>query len=446
MSLQDIVQVTITGSSRGITKKGFGVPNVAAKHNVWPERFKVYNLASAADDMVTDGFTAYDPAYIAVSSLAKNTPKPQKVVVSRLVTDFDQLFDIVVGSVVVKGTQYVFDIISPAGVVTSISYTAQAADTDILVATALTALITAISGLTADNSAGASATINCAADNSNEMWRCYGLDPLLLAYLENTADSNLAAEIGEVDSLYDDWYGVILADCPSKARVSAMAAWVETKEKILGYVTFDENNHDPISTDSVMYSLNASQYFRTYGIYSGDQRFDASAVWMGGRFPFDPGSQTWNYKGLSGPEFDVLSETAQTAMKAVKGNFYTKVSGLPVTQEGRMASGEWIDFIRGRDWLVSSIREAVFSLLANVLKVPYTDTGVLLVTKEIQAVLDLGVSRGFLVADPKPFVTAPLVADVLDEDKIGRILPDVYFEATVAGAIHIVKITGNLQV
>ena len=51
---------------------------------------------------------------------------------------------------------------------------------------------------------------------------------------------------------------------------------------------------------------------------------------------------------------------------------------------------------------------------------------------------------GFLTNDPEPTVTAPLVQDVSAIDKSNRLLPDVKFAATTAGAIQSVEIRGTI--
>ena len=46
-TLSDIVSVTITSNSRGISRKSFGIPLVVAKHIHTPGLTKVYNLGTA---------------------------------------------------------------------------------------------------------------------------------------------------------------------------------------------------------------------------------------------------------------------------------------------------------------------------------------------------------------------------------------------------------------
>ncbi|MDP6424348.1 MAG: DUF3383 family protein [Planctomycetota bacterium] len=454
-TLNAIVNVTITSSGRGVSRAGFGIPLVLAKHDVFPERFREYNLGTAPADMVTDGFTTFDPAHRAVSALARNTPKPTRVIVGKLLTDFNQDSDITVKPIVaVGGELYSMSVTSPDGTVTAVSYTAIAADTETVIAGALQALLDAIADHSSANVAG---VITNTADNASEMFLYDGLDISLMDFQEKTADSNLAAELASLQQLNDTWYGVILADPQSNARITALGNALETQEKVFLATTHDTACGDAVSTTDVMYMLNAAQLFRTGLMYSGDQGAHAAATWMGNGFPFDPGSQTWAYKPLSGVVFDNLTTAFKSAVEGKEGNYYSDDLGTPATNGGegaggKMASGEYIDTIRGRDWLSARLRERVAGLLANSRKIPYTNKGIRMVTKEVTAQMREGIGKSYLSPDipegqEEPYiVTAPDVSEVSAQDKIDRLLPDVNFEATLAGAIHAVRINGTLQV
>lgn len=454
-TLNDIVNITITSSGRGVSRAGFGIPLVIAKHDVFPERFREYNLGTAGGDMLADGFTTNDPAYLAVTALARNTPKPTKVIVGKLLTAFAQDTDLTVKPIVaVGGELYSLSVTSPDGTVTAVSYTAIAADTETIIAGALQALLDAIADLTSANVAG---VITNLADNASEAFRFNGLDLALFDFVDNTADSNLAAELASLQQLNDTWYGLILADPQSSARIIALANYIETQEKIFLSTTHDTAVGDPVSTTDVAYLLNAAQLFRTAALYSGAQGSHAAATWMGNGFPFAPGSQTWAYKPLSGVVFDNLATGFKSALDAKKCNYYGDDLGTPATNGGvgtggTMASGEYIDVIRGRDWLTARLRERIAGLLANVRKVPYTNKGIRMVTKEVTAQMREGIGASYLSDDiPEGqeeafIVTAPDVSEVSAQDKIDRVLPDVAFEATLAGAIHAVRINGSIQV
>ena len=450
MSLSDIVQVTITSNSRGVSRVGFGTPLVVGVTTNIPGLTKKYTLGTAAIDLVTDGFGTNDPIYLGVTALARNTPKPREVIVGKLLTAFAQTFDITVKVVVALGGElYEFVITAPDGTKTTITYTASVSDTETVIASALDSQITAITDLTSTPTAGVMAV---AADNPSEMFFVDGIDVAILDFEETTVDSNLVAEVANITAANPNWYGLILADPNSNARATVLANSIETQEKIFGVTTHDTAVGDSVSTTDVMAELKALTLFRTYVIYSGDQGAYAAATWMGNRFPSDPGSSTWAFHPLAGVAFDVLETSFSSAVLAKSGNTYEEVAGLTVTQDGTMASGEFIDVIRGRDWLTQRLRERIFGLLANAEKVPFTNGGIQQVVAQVEAQMEEGIGAGYLSPDipegqDKAFVvTAPDVSQVSNADKIARLLADVNFEASLAGAIHAVKLNGVISV
>jgi hypothetical protein len=448
MALSDIVNVVITSNSRGVSRASFGVPMVVGYHTNWYDTTRLYSLGSFKADMVADGFTVYDPIFRAVQALASSSPKVKNAVVGRLTTAYTQQFTLTMQTAATEeGKVIEFTVISPDGTETDISYTVLAGATTTTVATAVAALLNAITDLTA---AGAVAVITCDADNTGEMFYVTGYDNTLFDFEDTTADSSLSTEITAINAAYPNTYGLILADPNSKARVSAIAANYETEEKIFGYTTAETACGDVASTTDVMYTLKAADYFRTYGIYSEDQDGYAAAAWMGSRFPYDAGSQTWAYKGLSGVTVDTLTSAFTAAIAGKNGNYYTTDGGLNTTKDGKMASGEWIDAIRGKDWLTARLKERIFGLLANAPKVPFTQKGAESIGAAVDAQLKEGIGQGYLAADPEPIVTVPDVTDtseVSEANKIARTLPGVSFEATLAGAIHIVDpLNGVLKV
>jgi len=444
MSLESIVKVTISASARGVSKKSFGVIMVAGYHTAWLERYRVYTLGTALADLVSDGIPATSPIYRAVKSAASNTPKSDKIVVGRLVSKFEHkgTFTVVTGSVE-TGKVYSLTVTSPGGDDTVVSYTALAGDTETIVAAALASALNGISDLTSTNTA---AVVSWEADNAGEAWMFAGMDINLLEYKDTTTDSSLVTELGQITTLYPDYYGLILADAPSAARITAIAAATETQERIFGALTHDSDNTDSGSSTCIAAVLKAASHFRTFCFYSEDQKSHGAACWMGGRFPIAPGASTWAYKPLSGTIVDTLTTNQLTGLDAHNANYYVELAGTPCTIDGKMAAGEWIDVIRGRDWLVARLRERQAYLLLNKPKIPFTDGGVKLITAQVQAQLEEGVGADYLSPDPEPFVTAPKVADVSAVNKTARVLPDVYFEATLAGAIHEMIINGVLKV
>lgn len=437
-----IVNVSISLSAPGLTRESFGIPLVIGYHNNFAARHKTYNLSTATTDLLTDGFTVNDPVYRKVAGLAANTPAPQTVIVGRLLTAYSHKGTLtVLSDATTEGQVIDLQVLSPDGTVTDISYTVPAAATTTTVATALAALITAVTDLTASSTAE---VINWAADNTGETFLFDGMDLELLDYADTTIDTNLVTELDQIRVQNDTWYTLHLADAESKARIEALAANVETKDELFLATSFDGNNLDPNSTSSVAYSLKQSAYFRTALIFSNDQSAKVESNWAGNRLPDDPGSATWIYKTLSGPQPDDLNATHITALDANNCSYYQEDSGRNVTKGAKVAGGEWIDVIRFRDWLIANIRDNMKQLLFDSKKVPYTDGGIQLIVANLDSSLQQGVTSGGIDGEQEITILFPRISEVPGADKLARILRNVSFSCTLAGAIHVVEIKGAL--
>ena len=170
----------------------------------------------------------------------------------------------------------------------------------------------------------------------------------------------------------------------------------------------------------------------------------AEMAWMGTMFPKDPGSATWMFKNLAGITPDGLSSTQSTDARNKNVNVYEVFHDQPMVWEGKMANGEFIDIIRGADWLEARLEERIFFLLLNTDKVPFTDAGATLLENEIRAQLLEAVTVGYITND---FIIAvPKVADVSQNDKANRVFPAIKFTAILQGAIHSVTVQGVVTV
>lgn len=204
-------------------------------------------------------------------------------------------------------------------------------------------------------------------------------------------------------------------------------------------------------TLDIFSTLKGLNYNRSIGLYSGtaDGSTDdqwSELAWAGRMLPTDPGSATWKFKTLSGVTADVFTDTERTNLLGKNANIYEVIGGVAITQEGKVAIGEFIDVIRGVDWLEVRIQEDIYQLLVNVDKVPYTDQGITAIDGAVKARLADAITVGLLAADPPPTTTVPRSIDIDPADKIARTLNNVRFEGTLAGAIHFVNVTGVVTV
>lgn len=437
MSLEDIVNVTITAQTTTPSRLGFGTPLIATVHTVFPDLVREYKKLSAMTD---DGFVAADLAAIIATKVFSQNPKPNALKIGKRNLLYTQVMRVTPINTT-EDYKYVFDVNE-----TEVTYTNGAAETVATIVTALQALVTAISGVTATDD---TTHMTVTTDTAGTLVDYSGFDEPDNFTLQNmTVDPGIATDLAAIEGADADGWYCLLLDSQGEEEIAAAAAWIEARKKIFVCDSMDHGILNVSVTDDVLSDLKLNNYARTALIYNMTNLLNFSAAgWSGQRLPSDPGSSTWAYKSLAGVTVDTkLTGAHLSAIEGKNGNHYTLVANIPITRYGITASGEFIDVIRFIDWLDARIKERIFGILINNEKIPYTDAGVDLMRGAVLAQLQQGIAAGGLAADPAPTVTAPLVADIDVADKANRILPDIEFQATLAGAIHKLVINGTLSV
>lgn len=256
----------------------------------------------------------------------------------------------------------------------------------------------------------------------------------------------LATSLSHLVDVSNDWYGLMIT-VRKPAIIKLAAAWVQARRKI--FVAADvEADALTTSTTDLAGELMGLGYDRTALIYLSNQAASAwpEAAWLGRQLATVPGAQTWMFKTLAGIAPSVLTSTESKNARDKNVNTYESIGGVSITREGRMCSGEYIDVMVGLDWLHARLSERIYGVLVNLPKVPYTDAGVAIFEAAIRAQLDQAVTAGVLASVPPPVVTVPRVRDVSPSDRANRLLPDLKFNATLAGAVHAVTIRGVVTV
>lgn len=262
----------------------------------------------------------------------------------------------------------------------------------------------------------------------------------------DSGDATIAASLAAIQNEDNSWYGLV-ADQAMVADFDDIAAWVESAKKLAIFWITDVNAYDATKTTDLASVLKAAAYDRSAVIWHATPASGADypdAAWMGEGFPYDPGTSTWAYKTLKGITPDNIAGK-ETPLQNKNCNYYSEVGGVNITQEGKVASGEWIDIIIGTDWLEARLREEVFSAFVNNRKIPYDDTGIAMIEGLVKGVLQRAAKAGILQED-SIVVTVPKYADIPQADKLDRKLPDVKFTALYQGAIQRTTINGTISV
>jgi len=254
-------------------------------------------------------------------------------------------------------------------------------------------------------------------------------------------------ELAAMQEAYGDWYALMLTrdgvEADQLVDIAAAAAWIEPRDKIFIGCIDQASMITAVDTD-IASVLQTAAYDRTAILYSADHANYPEGAWLGRCLPEDPGSITWKFRQLSGITADDLTSTAVTHLKAKNANFYETVAGVNIISgEAVMASGEYIDTIRGCDWLKARIAEGVYQELINADKVPFTVQGMTVIENQLRYRLQKAVDVGFLVPGSIQ-ITMPDIDTVDPLEKAQRFLGGIEFSATLAYAVHKVSIAGKL--
>lgn len=434
MSLDDIVNVTITAQTTSPTRKGFGIPLVAGYHIHWLDsRVRFYTSLAA---MLTDGFVITDAIYKAAKAVFAQKPRPTKIAVGRLTTTSTMTVDC---TPVVQNTHLYTVTLNG----TAFTYTSDGSAT---AAEIVGALVTAINAgsvpVTASNVAN---VLHLVADVPGDLFDVV-IDYRDFALADNSADtSGIAAQLAAISIEDDTWYGLVLVP-RGAAEIVAAAGYIETVEKIAIFSSGDSAILDSGSSTDVAALIHAGAYARSATFFHRLPHEYAHAAWLGEELPRDPGSSTYAFKTLAGITVDVLTATEVAHLKTKKCNFYQALADVNITQDGVTGSGEFIDVTVFVDWLKAQMQADIYAILVNIPKIPYTDGGIALIEGAVRGDLRRGIDVGGLVDDDVLAVFVPAARDVAPADKAARILRDVKFQATLAGAIHSLILTGTISV
>lgn len=445
MSLDSIVTVTITRQTKTPSRAGFGTGAFVSEGAVFQELIKEYEDIDAVNADVTAGWLDAD-AQTAAQRYFGQTNAPEKLYIIKKGADRAHVQEIVFEGAFVVDNSISIDI-DGTPVVTPWNTDTDTTLQDIATNIALEAgVATAVADTDARSILVTGASVNTEVLIENIV--------VTLGASQTTGSVTLIAYFDEVQTyvesitraqlVNDDWYGLCI-ESKDKVEQEPVADAIEPLTKFFAYSTADDDAKDAAVADDILSLLQAKSYDRSLGLFSADAENHPEMGWIGGQLPKDPGSITWAYQTIAGAVVDTtatLDATGKSAVDDKNGNTYTTTAAVNLTEEGKVASGEWMDIIRGIDFIVARMQEFVFALKINEEKVPYTDDGIASIENEMRRALRLGVNNTIITEDYT--VTVPAAADIPAADKANRILEGMEFTAILAGAIHKTRIEGTL--
>jgi len=449
--INDFVVINITRETAKITRTGFGIPMFIGAYSNIPDRSKIYTDPA---DMLTDNFLITDPEYIAALKIMGQELSPESFKIGRKLTDVNSKATLAFTGTPSAGTWTLFVGIGDATPIETGNITYAADDDTALIKAAIEALA-GITEVTVTGLYSTGYTIEFTGVDAAKEFRVTAIDVSSLTGVTaatvtmtqyGSAVETWAESLNAVIADDADWY-FLLTETRTQADIEALAAIIETKVKMYFTCNDDADVKNGVAAN-VLKTLKALSYDRTVYRWSADQANYPEASWVGGQAPKDPGSVTWKFKPCVGTLPDILTAAEYTAITDDNGNTYEDVGGVNIiSSEAVVVGGEYIDIIRGTDWLQVRMQEGIFSKLVNADKIPFTNAGIGMIEGEVMYWLNEGESpeRGLLVPGGSA-VVVPDLADVPPAEKALRFLDGITFSATYAGAIHKVGITGKISV
>lgn len=443
MAYQDIATVQVSLQTAGVSAQGFGVPLFASSHRFFTERVRSYtSLTDVAND-----FPADSAGYKAAQQFFGNTPRPSLIKLGRREADVDL-------TVAAGSTGASLAVTATNGTDTfsvTVNVTGQV-DED-AVATAVAAAIEADADVT--DLVAASASTNVVSIDITDPTYAFTVknlsDELSISY--NTTET--APELISAISLEDDDYYFFAAEDHSDTFVMAAAADIEARLKLYFTSTAQQTALTAYvegSATDTLGKLADAGYFRTHGQFHhlADTEFPECKE-IGYNAPFKAGSVTWSNLQVSIPVAQdpatglALNSTQKGYLNDRNAAYVDGIGGLNILRGGKVASGERIDNVRGRDNLSVDLDTEYTNFLVSQQggKVPYNNTGITQLEGICKLILERYVTRGFI--NSNYVVNFPREDQVPTADKQNRIYQQGTFEAELTGAIEIVSISGILS-
>lgn len=440
MALEDIVDVQISVSAVTPSRANFGMPLVLAQHGVGAGANLVEEVRSL-NDVVSLGHAVNSIVYRMLTPIFSQRPRPVRALIGKRTTPVVQVVDFIPTNTT-EGFVYRWKVGSE-----NLTYTVPASATPTIVATGIRDALNGATGAYSAALAVGNTRARMTADAAGTMFAISGLQYPELKIEDQTSAGSLSTEITNVVAENSNWYS-LMVDTPSAAAITAAATAIETTERLFVSDTHDTRVTDGGDAADIGSMLQASGFARTFLQYHPDHGAYSSGALMSSRLTASPGSDTWAHKTLRGVRAYNLRAAQETALTAKNVNFYTNIDGVGDTMWGKTPSGEYVDVVRGIDWLISFIRSEVFAALRSGDRVEYTDAGIEKLRKVVERCLDTAAddNRPYRLIVPGSYtVTAPKEADVSEADKQERLLPDIQFDGDIRGSVHGLAIRGTLR-
>ncbi|MED4455905.1 DUF3383 family protein [Metabacillus fastidiosus] len=252
-----------------------------------------------------------------------------------------------------------------------------------------------------------------------------------------TAGQSLAEVI---EAYYEKlWHFALLADSTPAERLVLSNA-VELHDFKFAVV----QTKDKTELSAFKHNAHTIPYYHT----NDGERLDGAVI--GDAASLTVGSITWKFRHdlKAVTPIDITSDELED-IHELGANCYVEKAGVPQTSEGLVATGEYIDFYHGRDWIKVNGETELQALLVNNDKIPSNDNGISMIASTLTNVLTIGGKQGIIDINKEnqyDFTVNTISWEETDpDDQAKRVYSGVTFSYRAQGAIHKINVTGEVM-
>ncbi len=468
MGIKEIVNIVINRETKPIAQEGFGIMLFVSKHKRFNDLVRYYEDM----DGISADFDVGSPEYLAANAAfsAKNPP-----VTFGIGRCQQSQLDITV-SPAGAGAVYAFTIQQPGKADLKIQYTQSGTNDIATILAGLEGVYASAFGLgqtavvMTSSGSGNSTVLHLNATAGGALGTVFSILPaynpstdaslssaLTFTPVAWTADPSYAASLALIADVDSSWYGLaidsrlqsdILGTLSGGSWSGGVAQWVEANEKLFYCADNTSDCGSGSDTTSTLVNLTAAGLVRTVFVYHESSTLNSEAnlfpevAFFATIAAMNPGSYMAAYKDLVGFAPSALSTTFSgnvrhgSSSHPKYGNTFELIAGARITREGKVVGNEYIDVIIFCDWLKARLTEAIYALIVNSPKIPFTDHGIQAIGGQIKSVFDLGVQVGGIADDTPYVINLPKSKDVPVADRSNRKLTGITTSARLAGAIQ----------
>ena len=259
---------------------------------------------------------------------------------------------------------------------------------------------------------------------------------------------------------YENWRQLIAVD-PGTSTAADIAAEIETLERKMFFTSMTVEGYNTMTDEAFKSAWETAMtdlktYERTIVMFYNDEVDTPEAALVGATAAKDVGSFTYKNLILKGVPALSLSDGK---IRTINGSDDTghaltvvKKAGDIVTSEGKVASGEYIDVIDSRDWIIYYISYEGQKVLNISDKVPYTTAGITQLENTVVSVLKRAFDNGMIAPTEDNegvgnYSTNFLPkSDMTSDDIKNRRYTGGNFSFELAGAIHEAVVNGSITI